>query len=193
MPAFCGGLRPSDSLPQWTVTNRNKDLAACATFGSRPPRHRLAHWVAAGCCPPDLAPAAVAAAFTRATGRPPARDPERRASRAYSRDELALALAELRHRPTPPPAPADPLAVIWSAALQRLPYPSTRMLLLQQCRLLALRPSAYPLAVRGELVALVGAVPHWLPMVESRRHLIADALGETLGRVVPVELVEVAQ
>jgi hypothetical protein len=70
-------------------------------------RHRLGWWEVRGLLPPGLAPCAISAAYTRATGRPPARDPERRVSRAYSAVELLAALAELertrRRRPAPPP------------------------------------------------------------------------------------------
>ena len=70
-------------------------------------RHRLAWWEVRGLLPPGLAPSAISAAYARATGRPPARDLERRVSRAYSAVELLAALAELertrRRRPAPPP------------------------------------------------------------------------------------------
>lgn len=153
----------------------------------QPLRRRLAAWVAAGVAPPELAPAAVAAAHTRLTGRPPARDSERPQYRVYSADELRAALAELTRSPRPaPPPPADPLAVIWRAAAQRL-LPSTRMLLSHQTELMELRESG------RELRALVAVVPSWLPMVEARRQLIADALTEALARPVAVALQGVAE
>jgi hypothetical protein len=75
-------------------------------------RHRLAWWEVRGLLPPGLAPSAISAAYARATGRPPARDLERRVSRAYSAVELLAALAELertrRRRPAPPPPPPAP-------------------------------------------------------------------------------------
>lgn len=169
-------------------------------------RHRLSWWAARGLLPQGLAPSAIAAAYTRATGRPPARDLEKKATRTYSAWELLQALAQLSPPlqqlgaaapPPPPPAPppppvdplADPLAVIWGRTLQALQLPSTRMLLSQQARLLLLSPSPYALAGPGELVALVRVVGNWLPMVESRRDLIANALGKVLGCPVCVALI----
>lgn len=171
----------------------NRTAVQPAGEGKRlqPLRHRLAHWVVAGLVPPGLAPSAVAAAFVRATGRQPARDPERRASRAYSAAELRQALAELGRspRPAPPPLPppADPLTVIWAASLQRVALPSTRMLLSQQCRLVALRESG------RELLALVAVRPDWLRMVAGRRDLVAAAMADTLARPVALELQEVGR
>lgn len=157
----------------------------------QPLRRRLAAWVAAGVAPPGLAPAAVAAAHSRITGRPAARDPERPPYRVYSADELRAALAELASRSPrpapPPPPPLDPLPLIWQAAAQRLALPSTRMLMLHQARLIALRE-------RGRLVvAVVAAAPQWLPVFEARRVLVAKALADTLARPVALELQEVAQ
>lgn len=184
-------------LPWRPVTVCNKGLAPGARFGSHPPeRRRLAHWQALGVVPPGLAACSVAAAYVRATGRPPARDPAKRASRAYTAAELAAALAELGQSPRPaptPPPPADLLAVIWAASLQWLELPSTRMLLSQQCRLLDLRESTYSRRNPGELVARVAVVARWLPLVAARIHLIANAMGETLARPVAVALQEVAQ
>ena len=162
----------------------------------QPLRRRLAAWVAAGVAPPGLAPAAVAAAHLRVTGRPAARDSERPQYRVYSADELRAALIELAGRSPrpapPPPPPLDPLPLIWRAAGQRLAMPSTRMLLSQQCRLLELRESTYSHRNPGELVARVAVVPRWLPLVKARIHLIGNAMGDTLGRVVAIELQEVA-
>lgn len=155
--------------------------------GLQPLRRRLAAWVAAGVAPPGLAPAAVAAAHARLTGRPPARDPDRSgAYRVYSADELRAALIELgcrSPRPAPPPPPPlDPLPVIWQAAAQRLALPSARMLLLHQARLIALRE-------RGRLVvAVIAVAPQWRPLIEARRALVARALADTLGRPVALEL-----
>lgn len=170
-------------------------------------RHRLSWWAARGLLPQGLAPSTVAAAYTRATGRPPARDPERKASRAYSAWELLQALAQLSPplpplgataarpgpvasppppSPAPPPRPvdplADPLAVIWGRTLQGLQLPSTRMLLSQQARLEAFRPNRW-----GELVAVVVVAPDWLAMVRSREALLSAALVAAVGR--PVWLV----
>lgn len=160
-----------------------------------PLRRRLAAWVAAGAAPPGVAPAAVAAAHTRLTGRPPARDPDRPGIRTYSLDELRAALAELAGRsprPAPPPPrqappPADPLPLIWWAAAQRMELPTARTLLAMEGRLIALRE-------RGRLVvAVVAAAPQWLPLIEARRVLVAKALADTLRRPVALELREVAQ
>lgn len=156
----------------------------------QPLRRRLAAWVAAGVAPPGLAPAAVAAAHLRVTGCPAARDPERPQYRVYSADELRAALIELAARSPrpapPPPPPLDPLPLIWQAAAQRLALPTARMLLLHQARLIALRE-------RGRLVlAVVGAPPQWLPLLEARRGVIARALADTLARPVALELQEVA-
>jgi DNA polymerase-3 subunit gamma/tau len=82
------------------------------------------------------------------------------------------------------------LADIWQQGLTALQLPSTRMLFSQQARLLLLSPSPYPRAAPGELVALVQvATQRWLPMVESRRDLIANALGKVLGCPVCVALI----
>ena len=170
-------------------------------------RHRLSWWAARGLLPQGLAPSTVAAAYTRATGRPPARDLEKRATRTYSAWELLQALAQLSPPlqplgaaaarpapaaapPPPPPAPpprpvdplADPLAVIWGRTLQALQLPSTRMLLSQQARLEAFRPNHW-----GELVAVVVVRPDWLAMVRSREALLSAALVAAVGR--PVWLV----
>lgn len=162
-------------------------------------RHRLSHWRALGLVPPDVAPCAIAAALTRLTGRPPARD---RQTRIYTRGELLAALAELERTPAPRPRPAPPpvvapprpaadaLAAIWWAALERLGLPSTRMLLSHQARLAGLAHSRYARRADGELVARVSVRGNWLPMVTSRRDLVANALTETLARPVAVELVQ---
>ena len=166
-------------------------------------RHRLSWWAARGLLPQGLAPSTVAAAYTRATGRPPARDLEKRATRTYSAWELLQALAQLSPPlqplgaaaarpapaaapppppPAPPPRPVDPLAVIWGRTLQALQLPSTRMLLSQQARLEAFRPNHW-----GELVAVVVVAPDWLAMVRSREALLSAALVAVVGR--PVWLV----
>ena len=165
-------------------------------------RHRLSWWAARGLLPQGLQPSTIAAAYTRATGRTPAKDPERRQYKAYSAWELLQALAQLSPplqplgaaaaRPAPaaappPPRPVDPLAeplgAIWGRTLQALQLPSTRMLLSQQARLEAFRPNRW-----GDLVAVVMVAPDWLPMVQSRAVLLSDALGRALdGR--PVWLV----
>jgi DNA polymerase-3 subunit gamma/tau len=84
------------------------------------------------------------------------------------------------------------MADVWARALRALQLPSTRMLLSQQTRLLELRQSRYPQAP-GELLALVLVADYWLPMVASRRHLIAEALAEVLGVPVAVALIAAAE
>lgn len=175
------------------MLERQRTRQSVQTEGKRlqPLRRRLAAWVAAGVAPPGLAPAAVAAAHLRVTGCPAARDPERPQYRVYSADELRAALIELAGRSPrpapPPPPPLDPLPLIWQAAAQRMALPSTRMLLLHQARLIALRE-------RGRLVVVVvAAPPQWLPLIEARRGVVARALADTLARPVALELQEVAQ
>ena len=135
--------------------------------------------------PPDLPPATLARGFRQAYGRDPARDPERRACRAYSAAELTAALAALGHEPPGPPAPppGQLLRLIWSAALLRLPLPSTRVLLAHQAELLELREAA-----GRELLAVVEVAPSWLPLVQSRRALLVEALAETMGRPALLQL-----
>jgi hypothetical protein len=175
-------------------------------------RHRLSYWAALGLLPPGLAPCSIAAAYVRATGRQPGRDPQRKTARGYTARELLAALAELLGRPprspaprpapaavaphrprpllrlVPPPAPAplpaDGLAVIWTQALRALRLPSTRMLLSQQSRLVGLAAT-----VAGPR-ALVEVAPDWLAMVETRAELVREALAEVLGRPVALELRE---
>lgn len=167
--------------------------ASCGAASQPLQRFRLAHWQALGAVPAQLPGATVARGYRLAYGRPPARDPERRASCAYSRRELAEALAALGYRlpcrPAPPP-PADPLELIWRAALLRLQLPSTRMLLAHHGRLVQLRDSASPLASPGELVAEVAVHSMWWGLAAGRVDLIGNALGEVLGRVVAVDLLE---
>lgn len=178
-------------------------------------RHRLSYWAALGLLPAGLAPCAVAAAYVRATGRPPARDPEKRACRVYSARELLAALAELLGRPPRPPAPrpapaaaaphrprpllrlvpppapaplpADRLALVWGQALRALRLPSTRLLLAQQSRLVGLA------ATMTGPRAVVEVAPDWLPMVRSRAALVRQALAEVLGRPVALELREMGR
>jgi hypothetical protein len=151
--------------------------------------------------PAELPGASVARGYRLAYGRDPARDPERHATRAYSRSELEAALAALERRKprqAPPPPPADPLKLLWEGALARLQLPSTRMFpssdtrmfLSQEGRLLELRESTYPGRGPSELVARVAVPSGWPELLASRIHLIGNALGEVLGRVVAVELVE---
>jgi len=167
-------------------------------------RHRLSWWAARGLLPQGLQPGTIAAAYTRATGRPPARDAQKKQFCAYSAWELLQALAQLSPPlqplgaaaarpapaaappPPPPPRPVDPLAeplgAIWGRTLQALELPSTRMLLSQQARLEALRPNCW-----GDLVAVVAVAPDWLPMVQTREALLSAALVAAVGR--PVRLV----
>ena len=64
------------------------------------------------------------------------------------------------------------------------------MFLSQEGRLLELRESTYPGRGPSELVARVAGPSGWPELLASRIHLIGNALGEVLGRVVAVELVE---
>jgi DNA polymerase-3 subunit gamma/tau len=84
------------------------------------------------------------------------------------------------------------MADVWARALRALQLPSTRMLLSQQTRLLELRQSRYPAEPR-EVLALVAVASTWLPMVGTRRHLIAEALAEVLGVPVAVALIAAAE
>jgi hypothetical protein len=174
------------------VLEPNRTRQSVQTEGKRlqPLRRRLAAWVAADVAPPGLAPAAVAAAHLRVSGRPAARDPERPQYRVYSADELRAALIELADRSPrpapPPPPPLDPLPLIWQAAAQRLAMPSNRVLLVHRARLIAL-------SERGRLVvAVIAAAPDWLPLIEARRARISQALADTLARPVALELRGVA-
>lgn len=183
---------PSSSIHKREPTPGIQPLRPVQGGGNpEPMRRRLAYWIAVGAVPPDVPPTSIAAAHARLTGRPPARDPERRANRAYSADELRMALAHLAERPprpTPPPPPqlplvlVDPLALIWWATLQRL-LPSTRMLLGQQAQLVALAEIE-----ERQLRALVEVPSQWLPMVDDRRGLVVAALADTLSRSVQLEL-----
>lgn len=156
-------------------------------------RFRLTHWQALGVVPAELPGATIARGYRLAYGRDPARDPERHATRAYSRSELEAALAALERckpRQAPPPPPADPLELLWAGALARLQLPSTRMLLAHHGRLLELRESTYSGRGPGELVARVAVHSIWRGLAAGRVDLIGNALGEVLSRVVAVELVE---
>lgn len=155
-------------------------------------RHRLSWWADQGLLPQGVKPATIAAAYARATGCPPARDPEKKATRSYSGPELLQAFGQLIPAPppepkaweAPPPAPkppADGLAEIWQRGLMALELPSARMLLNHQAQLLSLSPSFYRLAGPDELVALIRVTDNWLPMVRSRRDYLSRALGKTLG------------
>lgn len=72
-----------------------------------PGRCRLSVWAERGLLPQGVTPCTIAAAYVRATGQQPARDPERRATRIYSALELLQALAQLgpgfRLAPPAPP------------------------------------------------------------------------------------------
>lgn len=145
-------------------------------------RHRLSHWAALGLLP-DVTGCSVAAAYIRATGRTPARDPKLHSYRVYSRWELQLALAELGLQLRTAPPPPDPaLPLIWAAAIARLPLPSTRMLLSREAWLRSLQE------VGGRVVAQVVVEPAWRTTVKSRCCCLAVALSETLACPVAVEV-----
>lgn len=133
----------------------------------------------------------MAAAHTRVTGRPPARDPERPQYRVYSADELRAALIELSGQcVVPPPQPAPPpehLRRVWAAALQRLAPLHTRAFLAQQAQLLEL------CAFGRDVRALVAIQPGCLELAESHRALITRALAVTLDRRVVLALREVGR
>jgi hypothetical protein len=114
-----------------------------------------------------MAPVTLARGYRLAFGgRDPHRDPERRASRAYTERELQLALRALER-----PCQSERLQEIWLGTLERLQLPSTRMLLRQKARLVLL--------VDG--TAVVEVASHWLPMVRSRLQLLLEALSAELG------------
>lgn len=143
-------------------------------------RNRLAIWAAWGWLPDGVNGSSIAAAYTRACGRPAPRDPSRPSTRAYSVLELGLALAELGLA-----FEAQPLSKAWQQILQRLKWPSIRMLLSDQARLLELRAAP---DLPETLLARVGVRDNWLVMVESRRQLLAEAATDTLGQPVVVVL-----
>ena len=119
------------------------------TFQS-PPRFRFAEWQRRGMVLPGMQPATLAKGYRWAHGgRNPKRDPERRATRAYTEHGLRRALGALIAD-----NPGLALAGVWGAVLQRLPLPSTRLLLSQQARLRLLTPTD----------ALVDVAQHWLPL-----------------------------
>lgn len=154
------GDRPQPA-PVSTPTNSSYRL------GSGLVRHRWAVWLRRGLVPAGLPPATLARGYRLAYGRPPARDPERRACCSYNAAELAGALAALRL-----PGPEQQLGGIWAAVLQRLPLPSTRMLLSHKARLRLLTATE----------ALVDVERQWLPMVSGRMDLLRDAFEAQLGR-----------
>jgi DNA polymerase-3 subunit gamma/tau len=125
--------------------------------------------------PRGLAPASIARGFRQRFGQPPRRDPSRRACRAYSMRELGASLGALGLA-----FPADPLAELWAAALDRVELPSSRMLLSQQARLLRL----------DERRAVVAVAHPWGAMAQARLPLLEQALADAIGspRVVVLEL-----
>lgn len=138
------------------------------------PRLRWAEWLRRGLVPAGLPPATLARGYRLAFGGlQPARDPERHACCTYSELELRLALQALGR-----PGPAQQLGGIWAAVLQRLPLPSTRMLLKQQARLILLTAAD----------ALVEVEPSWLAMASSRRDLLREAFAAELGHPVALTL-----
>lgn len=110
--------------------------------------------------PQGVAASSIAAAYARATGRPPARDAERKQFRAYSAWEVLQALAQL----------SPPLQPLGAAAARPAP---------------AAAPPPPPPALL--LVVVVRVPPDWLPMVRSREAQLSAALAAALGR--PVWLV----
>lgn len=167
---------------------RDSDLGL--SRNAEPQRLRFVEWQRRGMLPQGLSPATLAKGYRWAHGGlEPHRDPERRASRAYSELELRLALEALQRTPAPPPRPRPTppppaprrlptLSELWAAVLRRLQLPSTRMLLLQQARL----------ALLADGTALVEVEPSWLPLVRSRLQLLRDAFEAQLGEPVAVIL-----
>lgn len=142
------------------------------------PRFRFAEWQRRGMLPPGLRPATLAKGYRWAHGgRSPYRDPERRACRAYNELELRLALEALAL------SSEQLLAGIWAAVLQRLQFPSTRMLLSQQARLVLLANGT----------ALVDVVPSWLLCARSRLPWLREAFEAELGHPIAVILRGVGQ
>jgi hypothetical protein len=128
--------------------------------------------------PPGLNPTTLAKGYRWAHGgRSPYRDPERRACRAYNELELRLALEALAL------SSEQLLAGIWAAVLQRLQFPSTRMLLSQQARLVLLANGT----------ALVDVVPSWLLCARSRLPWLREAFEAELGHPIAVILRGVGQ
>lgn len=200
------GARSADTTQSIPQRNRRPGIPQQAAAD---PRFRLSWWVAAGVIPAELAPCSIAAAYCRAFGQAPARDPEHRATRVYSLLELTGALAELALQrqqqaaaartvappriaappappaPPPPPPPPPTIAEVWRQALRALELPSTRMLLIQQAQLLGVSP-----AIDGELLAVIAIAPQWRPMILARAELIRAALAATLQRPIALRFVE---
>jgi hypothetical protein len=78
--------------------------------------------------------------------------------------------------------PVDPLALLWSMALQRLSLPSTRMLLSEQTEFVEL------IETPTQLVAVVEVPQRWAGFTQSHRPLLERALGEVLERPLTVEI-----
>lgn len=77
--------------------------------------------------------------------------------------------------------PTSVMPSLWQSALTRLNLPSTRMLLSQQSRIRALSSDG----------AVVEVARTWLPLVQSRRELIEEALQQAVGWPVSVTLVPI--
>jgi hypothetical protein len=76
------------------------------------------------------------------------------------------------------PTPAERLGAIWQTVIQRVTFPSTRMLLSLEVRLMAL----------GDGQAWLDVPRRWLPMVTSRRPLVDAALTAHCGQPVTAQL-----
>ncbi|MEY4360563.1 MAG: hypothetical protein RLZZ631_2049 [Cyanobacteriota bacterium] len=77
--------------------------------------------------------------------------------------------------------PTSVMPSLWQAALTRLNLPSTRMLLSQQSRIRELSSDG----------AVIEVAAQWLPMVQSRRDLVEEALQQAVGWPVAVTLVPI--
>ena len=79
-------------------------------------------------------------------------------------------------------SPVDPLVLLWSSVLQRLPLPSTRLLLSHQSELVEL------IETPEHLVAVVEVAERWAGFTQSRCRPLEQVLGEVLARPVAVRL-----
>jgi len=78
--------------------------------------------------------------------------------------------------------PVDPLVLLWSSVLQRLPLPSTRLLLSQQSALVEL------IETPEHLEAVVEVAERWAGFTQSRCRPLEQFLEEVLARPVAVRL-----